>query len=436
MKILIVGNGGREHALLWKLRRDAPGARFYATRPNPGMEAMASPVDLAPDDVEGLATWAEGEGITLTVVGPEVPLARGIGDLFRKRGLPLFGPTAAAVRIESSKAYAKQLMERAGVPTAAHRTFTRWPEAELYLKETGAPIVVKASGLAAGKGAVVCPTEAEALTAAREMLAEAAFGEAGREIVIEEFMTGEEVSVFGITDGRHVSLLLPSQDHKRVGEGDTGPNTGGMGAYAPVPGIDAAFLEEVRSRVFHPVLEALEASAAPFRGLLYAGLMRTPEGPKVVEFNARFGDPETQVVLPLMEEPLLELLVAVARGGSIQGAGDPASTGKVALNTVLASGGYPGDYTRGRDVHIPEGMGEDDPDLLVFHAGTRRSESGGVVTSGGRVLSVVGMGEDLAQARDRSLAAARSIDFEGKMFRTDIGWRAMGAPGSDAPPPS
>lgn len=425
MKILIVGNGGREHALLWKLRRDAPGARFYATRPNPGMEALASAVDLAPDDVEGLATWAQGEGITLTVVGPEVPLARGMGDIFRKRGLPLFGPSAAAVRIESSKAYAKQVMERAGVPTAAHRTFTRWPEAEVYLKEKGAPIVVKASGLAAGKGAVVCSTETEALNAAREMLAEASFGDAGREIVIEEFMTGEEVSVFGITDGRHVSLLLPSQDHKRVGEGDTGLNTGGMGAYAPVPSLDALFLEEIRQQVFLPVLEAMEASAAPFRGLLYAGLMRTPDGPKVVEFNARFGDPETQVVLPLMDEPLLELLVAVARGGSLQGAGDPASTGRVALNTVLASGGYPGDYARGHEVHIPDGLGVDDPDLLLFHAGTRRDDAGAVVTSGGRVLSVVGLGDDLGQARDRSHAAARAIDFEGKAFRADIGWRGF-----------
>ncbi len=448
MKILVVGHGGREHALLWKLRRDAPGAEFFATRPNPGMAPLCTPVDLSPDDAEGLASWADGEGITLTVVGPELPLARGIADLFRKRGLPLFGPSASAVRIESSKAFAKQLMERAGVPTAAHRTFTRWPDAEAYLKDRGAPIVVKASGLAAGKGAVVCTTEAEALTAAREMLAEAAYGDAGREVVIEDFMTGEEISVFGITDGRHVSLLLPSQDHKRVGEGDTGPNTGGMGAYAPVPGVDGPLLDQVRGEVFLPVLDALESSASPFRGLLYAGLMLTPEGPKVVEFNARFGDPETQAVLPLMEEPLLELLVAVARGGSIEGVGDPASTGKVALNTVLASGGYPGEYARGKTVRIPEGLvpsgersrrgeeateladladatGDPDDGLLVFHAGTRLDEAGDIVTSGGRVLSVVGIGETLEEARERSHTAARAIDFEGKTFRTDIGWRAL-----------
>jgi phosphoribosylamine---glycine ligase len=440
MKILIVGHGGREHALLWKLSRDAPGARFFATRPNPGMEALAAPVDLAPDDIEGLASWAEGEGITLTVVGPEVPLAKGIGDLFRKRGLPLFGPTAAAVRIESSKAFAKQLMARAGVPTANHLTFTKWPAAEAYLKDQGAPIVVKASGLAAGKGAVVCTTEDEALTAAREMLAEASFGDAGREIVIEEFMTGEEISVFGITDGRHVSLLLPSQDHKRAGEGDTGPNTGGMGAYAPVPGVDAALLDQLRAQVFLPVLDALESSAAPFRGLLYAGLMLTSEGPKVVEFNGRFGDPETQVVLPLMADPILELMVAVARGGSIEGAGDPASTGQVALNTVLASGGYPGPYETGHPVAIPDGLvserrtsgrggsdrtGDPEDGLLVFHAGTRRDEEGEMVTSGGRVLSVVGVGAELAEARERSHRAAEAIAFEGKTFRTDIGWRAF-----------
>jgi phosphoribosylamine---glycine ligase len=440
MKILIVGHGGREHALLWKLHRDAPGAEFFATRPNPGMEALCTPVDLSPEDIEGLASWAEGEGITLTVVGPEVPLAKGIGDLFRKRGLPMFGPTASAVRIESSKAFAKQLMARSGVPTADHLTFTKWPAAEAYLKEKGAPIVVKASGLAAGKGAVVCMTEDEALTAAREMLAEASFGDAGREIVIEEFMTGEEVSVFGITDGRHVSLLLPSQDHKRVGEGDTGPNTGGMGACAPVPGVEPVFLDEVRRTVFLPVLDALEASAAPFRGLLYAGMMLTPDGPKVVEFNGRFGDPETQAVIPLMDEPLLELMVAVARGGSIAGAGDPASTRKAALNTVLASGGYPGAHETGKVVRIPEGLvsarrmkgrgapdlsGDPEDGLLLFHAGTRRDGEGNVVTAGGRVLSVVGVGRDLPEARERSLTAARAIEFEGKNFRADIGWRAL-----------
>jgi phosphoribosylamine---glycine ligase len=426
MKILIVGHGGREHALLWKLKRDAPSAEFYATRPNPGMEPLAHAVDLAPDDVEGLASWAEGNGIHLTVVGPEVPLARGLGDAFRRRGLPVFGPSAPAARIESSKAFAKELMEREGVPTAAYRCFRDWPAAEAHIRDAGAPLVVKASGLAAGKGAIVCTTTEEALDAAREMLEEGAFGDAGAEVVVEEFMEGEELSIFGITDGRHVTLLLPSQDHKRIGEGDTGPNTGGMGAYAPIPLATDEVMATARDRIFLPVLEALERSATPFRGLLYAGLMQTAGGLKVVEFNCRFGDPEAQVVLPLMHEPLLELLVAVARGGSIadtQVQWAPLS----ALNTVLASEGYPGAYEKGREITIPPEL-EEREDLLVFHAGTELRDDR-LVTAGGRVLSVVGLGGDLEEARKVSLEGAEAISFQGKTFRRDIGWRALAGRG-------
>jgi phosphoribosylamine---glycine ligase len=422
MKILMVGNGGREHALLWKLRRDVPDAELFATRPNPGMATLATAVDLSVEDVAGLASWAEGNGITLTVVGPEMPLANGIADVFRKRGLPLFGPSAAAARIESSKAFAKELMARAEVPTATHRCFTRLPDAEAYIGEHGAPVVVKASGLAAGKGAIVCHSEEDALAAAGSMLQEAAFGEAGREIVVESFMEGEELSIFGVTDGRHVVPLLASQDHKQIGEGDSGPNTGGMGAYAPVPAASPELAEIVQDRIFLPVLDALERAATPFRGLLYAGIMLTAEGPRVVEFNCRFGDPETQVVLPLMEAPLLELLLAVARGGSIAGE-SPAFSSGAALNTVLASGGYPGKYEKGKEVSIPPGL-EEDPDLLIFHAGTKQNGDQ-VVTSGGRVLSVVGLGPDLETARERSLRAADAIAFEGKTLRRDIGWRAF-----------
>lgn len=426
MKILIVGHGAREHALLWKLRKDAPSARFFATRPNPGMLPLADPVDLAPDDVDGLVTWAQGEEIDLTVVGPEVPLAMGIGDQFQRRGLPLFGPSSAAVRIEASKAYAKQLMNRAGVPTADHATFSKWPEAEAHIREHGAPIVVKASGLAAGKGAVVCMTEEEALTTARDMLTEGSLGTAGSEIVIESYMTGDEVSVFGITDGRDVCILPLSQDHKRIGEGDTGPNTGGMGAYVPVPGVDGAWVDEIRNRIFLPVLEVMEQAATPFRGLLYAGLMRTAEGPKVVEFNARFGDPETQAVLPMMDGPLLDMMVSVARGGSLAGFSDPISRHGAALNTVLASAGYPGSYEKGHTVAIPEDLHDPEGSCLVFHAGTAPSETGeGIVTAGGRVLSVVGLGADLHEAQARSLDAAARIEFNGKTFRQDIGWRAL-----------
>jgi phosphoribosylamine---glycine ligase len=422
MKILIVGSGGREHALLWKLRQDVPQAEFFATRPNPGIAALATEVNLPAEDAEGIASWAEGNGITLTVVGPEVPLARGIGDQFRRRGLPLFGPSAAAARIESSKAFAKDLMARAGVPTAAHRCFTRFPEAEAWIRERGAPLVVKASGLAAGKGAIVCHSEEEALEAARSMLEEAAFGEAGHEIVVEEYMPGEELSVFAVTDGRHAVPLLPSQDHKRVGEGETGPNTGGMGAYAPVAAATPELLATVEERIFLPVLDALERAATPFRGLLYAGLMLTDEGPKVVEFNCRFGDPETQVVLPLMESPLLELMLAVARGGSIAGE-TPSFSGGSALNTVLASAGYPGRYDKGKEIRIPPEL-EEEPDLLIFHAGTKRVEEQ-IVTSGGRVLSVVGLGPELESARERSLRGCEAISFEGKTYRKDIGWRVF-----------
>lgn len=422
MRILIVGNGGREHALLWKLRRDAPTAEFFATRPNGGMAAHTQAVEIAPTDVEALAGWAAAQRIDLTVVGPEAPLAMGIADRFRKAGLPVFGPSRGAARIESSKAYAKDLMARANVPTAAYRTFTDLAEAEAHIATVGAPIVVKASGLAAGKGAVVCETEDEALAAARAMLADLAFGEAGREVVVEERMTGEELSVFGVSDGHDVVTLLGSQDHKRIGEGDTGPNTGGMGAYAPV-GLSSPSLERrIRDEVFLPTLAALAEDGAPFQGLLYAGLMLTPDGPRVVEFNCRFGDPETQAVLPLLESSLLELLYAVATDGKLTGSPLVWREG-AALNTVVASAGYPGAYEKGKPIRIPKDVAEDDA-VLVFHAGTVL-DGGTLRTTGGRVLSVTGVGDSLAEAARRSRDAADRIEFAGAYFRRDIGWREL-----------
>jgi phosphoribosylamine--glycine ligase len=422
MKILMVGNGGREHVLLWKLKQDAPSADFYATRPNPGMAELATGIDLPPDDLAGITDWAEANDPTLTVIGPEGPLASGLADALRKRSLPVFGPTAGAARIESSKAFAKELMVRVGVATAAHRTFTRLPDAESYIEEQGGPLVVKASGLAAGKGAILCTSTREALEAARDMLSGEAFGSAGAEIVIEDFMEGEELSVFAITDGRHAITLLPAQDYKRAGEGDTGPNTGGMGSYAPVPTVTEEMMEQIRDEVLSPVLDGLERAATPFRGLLYAGLMLTGDGIKVVEFNCRFGDPETQALLPLMESSLLDLMLPVARGGSIEGIDIAWKTG-TALNTVLASEGYPGPYETGREIRIPPEI-TDSETLLVFHAGTR-TEGNHLLTNGGRVLSVVGMGADLASAREHSLAGADRIEFEGKTLRRDIGWRAF-----------
>jgi len=419
MRILIVGNGGREHALLWKLKRDAPSADFFATRPNGGMAPHCEAVELAPTDVEALSGWAAAHRIDLTVVGPEAPLATGIVDRFQAKGLPVFGPTKAAARIEASKAYSKDLMRSAGVPTAEHRTFSNLAGAESYIREQGAPIVVKASGLAAGKGAVVCMTEQEALDAARSMLGDFEFGEAGREVVIEEFMEGEELSVFAVTDGERSVILVPSQDHKRVGEGDTGPNTGGMGAYAPVGLATPDVVEEARTRVFAPTLAALAADDAPFRGLLYAGLMLTPKGIKVVEFNCRFGDPETQVVLPLMESSLLELLAVVAEGGSLAGRAARVRPG-AAVTTVVASGGYPGSYERGKEIHIPADL--ESADLMIFHAGTEYRD-GKLLTSGGRVLAVTAVGDTFSSAAEASREGAGRIEFEGAFFRGDIGWR-------------
>jgi len=420
MRILMVGNGGREHALLWKLKQDCPNGEFFATQPNGGMTELAESVEIAPGDIEALSGWAASRSIDLTVVGPEAPLAGGIVDRFRARGLPIFGPTAAAARIESSKSYAKELMRNAGVPTARFRVFRDLEAAETYIREQGAPIVVKASGLAAGKGAIVCEREEAALEAARDMMRDLRFGEAGREVVIEECMMGEELSVFALTDGRDVLSLVPSQDHKRVGEGDTGPNTGGMGAYAPVSLVTPGFVERVEKEILLPTLRAMEAEGSSFQGLLYAGLMLTPEGPKVVEFNCRFGDPETQVVVPLTEGSLLEALTTIAEGGSVSGLRIGLRPGG-AVTTVLASEGYPGSYEKGKAVSIPQRLRED-PDVLIFHAGTRRG-SEGLVTSGGRVLAVTGLGDTLGDGSRKSLLGAEAVSFDGKYFRTDIGWR-------------
>ena len=416
MRILIAGNGGREHALLWKLRRDAPNAVFCVTRPNGGMAGECRAVDIAPGDADGLSRWAADERIDLAVVGPEGPLAAGLADRLHERGVPVFGPSAAAARIESSKAFAKDLMAGAGVPTAAYEVHTDPDRAAACIEAWGAPVVVKASGLAAGKGAVVCATVPEAVRTAREMLG-GAFGEAGSRVVIEEFMEGEELSVFCIADGEDFVTLLPSQDHKRIGEGDTGPNTGGMGAYAPVGFVTGELMSEVEEAVVAPVLGALAEAGCPFRGLLYAGLMITGDGPKVVEFNCRFGDPETQAVLPLLTSSLLEPMMAVAGGGGLAGH-RPVFADGAAVTTVLAASGYPGAYGRGARVSVPE-TGDC---VHVFHAGTAL-EDGRLVTSGGRVLAVTAVAGDFGGAREASRRAAEAITFEGRYFRRDIGWR-------------
>jgi phosphoribosylamine--glycine ligase len=420
MRILIVGNGGREHTLAWKLSKDAPDAKLFATQPNGGMSSAVESVAIAPSDVEALTGWASAQRIDLVVVGPEAPLAAGLVDRLERSGVPAFGPTKAAARIESSKSYAKALMRRAGVPTADFAAFEDHGEASAYVREHGAPIVVKASGLAAGKGAIVCETVEEALQALESMMADRTFGEAGREVIVEEFMQGEEMSVFALADGRDAVLMLPSQDHKRVGEGDVGPNTGGMGAYAPVSLSSDALLLRVQDEIIAPTLAALAEDDSEFRGVLYAGIMLTEDGPRVVEFNCRFGDPETQVVLPLLESSLLDPILEVARGGRLGGAVMEWSEG-AALTTVLASGGYPGPYAKGRAIQIPESV-IGDPEVLLFHAGTTVSSSG-LETSGGRVMAATGLGPTLNHAASKSREAAKAIEFSGKQYRNDIGWR-------------
>jgi phosphoribosylamine--glycine ligase len=419
MKLLVVGGGGREHALAAKLRRDAPEARIFVAPGNPGTDGLASNVPVAAGAVDELADFADERGVDLTVVGPEAPLAAGVADAFAERGLPIFGPTAAAARIEASKAFADRLMEAHGIPTARFRVFTDPDEARDHLADRGAPVVVKASGLAAGKGSYVCGTLEEALRAVDEVMVERRFGAAGDELVVEELLEGRELSVFFVADGENAVPLLPSRDHKRLEEGGEGPNTGGMGAYAPVADGTPELVEEVRSRIAVPALEALADRGCPYRGFLYAGLMLTDDGPKVVEFNCRMGDPEAQVVLPLMESSLLEPMETVARGGSLSG-WTPTFDGRSALITVLASRGYPADYETGFTIDVPPDL--EGPDLHVYHAGTDRIGSR-LVTAGGRVLGVVGLGDDLSVAAERSRFGAERIRFEGKQWRRDIGRR-------------
>ena len=423
MNLLIVGSGGREHAIAEILRRDAPSASIYAAPGNPGVAGTAELVDIAAEDIDGLVDFAAAHRIDLTVVGPEAPLAAGIADRFRAAGLPVFGPDRAGARLEASKAFAKRLMRERGVPTADYETFDAAAAALDYISGHEAPLVVKASGLAAGKGAIVCASRAEARAAVEEMMIGGRFGAAGARVVIEEFMRGVELSVFFVADGERAVPLLTSRDYKRVGEGDRGLNTGGMGAYAPAAPADSAFIEQVRRTIAQPVLDAMGEAGAPYRGFLYAGLMLTEEGPRVVEFNCRMGDPETQAVLPLTRSGLLEPMLRVARGESLGDWRADAEEG-FALVTVLASAGYPQGADAGRPIDIPE---FDVEELRVFHAGTAMREDR-LVTAGGRVLGVTGFGATLEEAGRRSREAAARIRFEGSHFRSDIGWHEL-APG-------
>ena len=426
MKVLIVGGGGREHALAWRLRQDDPTITLLAAPGNPGISELGTCLPIAATDIDGLLATARRERVAFTLVGPEDPLAAGIVDHFRAEGLAIFGPTRAAAQIETSKDFAKQLMRDAGVPTARAITCTEAERAKGAARELGAPVVIKASGLAAGKGVLVCASIDEADRAIDAMLVDRVFGVAGSEVLVEEFMEGEELSIFAVTDGERLAPLLPAQDHKRLLAGDRGPNTGGMGAYAPVSvAIDQA---EVVERVFLPTLRALRGRGTPFTGLLYAGLMLTPEGPKVVEFNCRFGDPETEAILPVLDlaPSLLDLMHAVARGEPLLASGpraprDGARSTRHAVTTVLAAAGYPDAPQLGDRISIPASS----DGVYVFHAGTKRLADGTLVTNGGRVLAITGVGSTLEEAQQRSQQFAERVSFEGKQFRSDIGWREL-----------
>ncbi len=419
MRLLVVGGGGREHALCWAFRREDPGVDLWCAPGNPGTAELATNLPIAADDLDRLADAADMQGIDLTVIGPEVPLARGLADRLRAEGRAVFGPSAAAAQLEASKAFSKDVMASAGIPTALSRTFREVQPALEYVDRHPEPLVVKASGLAAGKGAIVCPTRAEAAAAVRAMLGDGTFGEAGATVVIEAFLEGEEISVLAVTDGRDVELLPVSQDHKRLLEGDAGPNTGGMGAYSPVAVATPALLERARREVLLPALEEMQRRDTPFTGVLYAGLMVDGAGiPWVVEFNCRLGDPETQVVLPLVSGGLTDSFWRVARGEGV--APIARHPTEASVTTVLASRGYPDRPEMGAAISIPRQL---PAGVMVFHAGTARGSDGVLRVAGGRVLNVTAVAPTFVEAQRLSRETAEAIHFEGKVFRRDIGWR-------------
>ena len=422
MKILVIGSGGREHALVWKLASSPRVSKLYCAPGNAGISQLATCVPIPATDLAGLKTFAEEKAVDLTVVGPEAPLALGIADLFRQSKLKVFGPTQNAAKIESSKAFAKNLMMRQRIPTADASTFDSVRPAINYLERCSLPIVVKADGLAQGKGVVVARTAQDARDAVVNMLEHRAFGDAGKRVVIEECLEGEELTLMAFADGKTVVPMLAAQDHKRLGEGDTGPNTGGMGAYAPAPLATPALRYAIMRNVLHPAIEGLSRVGSPFFGVLYAGIMVKDGTPYVLEFNARFGDPETQVVLPLLKTDLAEVLEAVVEHRLDQVHLEWAEE-ESAVCVVLASGGYPGKYAHGLPITGLQDASDQDR-TAVFHAGTAWNGQD-VVTAGGRVLGVTAWGASLRAAHDRAYEAGRNITFEGQYFRTDIAGRVL-----------
>jgi phosphoribosylamine--glycine ligase len=422
MRVLVIGSGGREHALVQKLSESPLVDSIWCYPGNAGIAGVAQIPDLPASDPNTLADFAQVHKIDLTVVGPENFLAAGIVDIFRSRDLLIFGPTRAAAQLESSKIFAKALMERYQIPTATHSVFTDFAKAKAYIEKVGAPIVIKADGLAAGKGVTVAHSVSTALEAAQANLSGQMVGDAGRRIVVEEFLQGPEVSILALCDGTVCLPLAPSQDHKTIGEGDQGPNTGGMGAYSPVPVVNAALERQIFDSILTPTLAGLRAEGINYTGVLYAGLMLTESGPKVIEFNCRFGDPETQVVLPRLKTDLAELLLASCQGrlDSVEPLEwDP----RACVCVIAASSGYPGSYESGLPIRGLQAA-KSRSDTHVFHAGTA-AQAGEVVTAGGRVLGISALGSDIQKARERAYAAMADIDFQGMYYRSDIGWRAL-----------
>ena len=422
MKVLVIGGGGREHTLVWKLAQSKSVDKIYCVPGNPGIAQLAECLDLDVENREQLALWAKDHAIDLTVVGPEAPLVAGIVDVFKANGLTIFGPTAKAAEIEGSKIFSKELMQKYGVPTAFFKVCDNLSDARAFVEEKGAPIVSKADGLAAGKGVVVAMTKQEALDALDEMMgSHHKFGAAGNRVVIEEFMDGEEASLLCFTDGKTIVPMIAAQDHKRVNDGDQGPNTGGMGAYAPAPVMTPELKQKTIDTILRPIVDALAKEGRPYSGCLYAGLMIKGDSVKVVEFNARFGDPETQVVLPLLDGDLAQIMVACANGTLSP---DMVKwSDKSAVCVVLASGGYPVSYKKGipitglKDAEAME-------NVAVFHAGTK-AEAGKILTSGGRVLGVTAMAESIPAAQQKAYDAVEKIHFAGEHYRQYIAWRSL-----------
>lgn len=419
MKVLVVGSGGREHALCWKIAQ-RPDTEVYVAPGNIGMVDVATLVNIKVDDIAGLVDFAKAEGIDLTVVGPELPLTLGIVDAFQEAGLACFGPNKAAAKLEGSKAFSKELMKKYGIPTAAFDTFTDVEKAKAFVDEIGVPCVVKADGLAAGKGVIICMTREEADKAIEDMLTDHAFGDASATIVIEEYMVGPEVSVLAFADGKSVLPMVSAQDHKRIFDGDKGPNTGGMGAYSPAPVYTEALSAEVNKTIIEPTIAAMAAEGTPFTGILYTGLMLTEKGPRVLEYNVRFGDPETQPIMVRMKSDIVELFQAC-----VDGKLDEAMLewhDEAAVCVIMASGGYPASSEKGVPIHGLDDIAAEE--AIVFHSGTAEKD-GEIVTNGGRVLGVTAKDATIKGAIDKAYAAVEKINFDHMQFRRDIGARAL-----------